>query len=135
MTITGDLKSKIDNVWDAFWVGGIANPLEVMEQLTYLLFIKGLNETQTREESNANRTGKPIERPILPDGDAPTARGPALEPVQGLRGPRDVRGRRQAPIPLPSRTGRRQHACGTHRRCPAHDPNRSTDAVRRRCPQ
>lgn len=42
MTITGELKSKIDSVWDAFWAGGIANPLEVMEQLTYRLFIKGL---------------------------------------------------------------------------------------------
>ena len=41
MTITGDLKSKIDSVWDDFWSGGISNPLEVMEQLTYLLFIKG----------------------------------------------------------------------------------------------
>ncbi len=32
--ITGDLKSKVDRVWDAFWSGGIANPLEVMEQIT-----------------------------------------------------------------------------------------------------
>ena len=54
--------------------GGIANPLEVMEQLTYLLFIKGLDETHTREENKANRTGKPIERPIFPEGDAPTGR-------------------------------------------------------------
>ena len=48
--ITGELKSKIDAVWNDFWSGGIANPLEVMEQLTYLLFIKGLDERQTLAE-------------------------------------------------------------------------------------
>ena len=74
MTITGELKSKIDSVWDAFWAGGIANPLEVMEQLTYLLFIKGLDETHTLAENKANRLGTPIENPIFPDGDAPTGR-------------------------------------------------------------
>jgi type I restriction enzyme M protein len=58
--ITGDLKSKIDAVWNDFWSGGISNPLEVMEQLTYLLFIKGLDERQTLAENKANRTGEPI---------------------------------------------------------------------------
>ena len=54
--ITGELKSKIDAVWNDFWSGGISNPLEVMEQLTYLLFIKGLDEQQTLKENKANRT-------------------------------------------------------------------------------
>ena len=67
--ITGELKSKIDSVWNDFWSGGISNPLEVMEQLTYLLFIKGLDEKQTLAENKAHRTGKPIEDPIFPDGD------------------------------------------------------------------
>ena len=66
--ITGDLKSKIDAVWNDFWSGGISNPLEVMEQLTYLLFIKGLDEAQTRAERKANRTGNPIEDPIFGEG-------------------------------------------------------------------
>jgi type I restriction enzyme M protein len=66
--ITGDLKSKIDAVWNDFWSGGISNPLEVMEQLTYLLFIKGLDERQTPAENKANRTGEPIKDPIFPDG-------------------------------------------------------------------
>jgi type I restriction enzyme M protein len=65
--ITGDLKSKIDAVWNDFWSGGISNPLEVMEQLTYLLFIKGLDERQTLAENKANRTGEPIKDPIFPD--------------------------------------------------------------------
>ena len=42
--ITGELKSKVDRVWDAFWSGGIANPIEVIEQITFLLFIKRLDE-------------------------------------------------------------------------------------------
>lgn len=67
--ITGELKSKIDAIWNDFWSGGIANPLEVMEQLTYLLFIKGLDEAQTREENKANATKSAIENPIFLDGD------------------------------------------------------------------
>jgi len=54
------VKSKIDAVWNDFWSGGISNPLEVMEQLTYLLFSKGLDERQTLAENKANRTGEPI---------------------------------------------------------------------------
>ncbi|MBP6488730.1 MAG: SAM-dependent DNA methyltransferase [Ilumatobacteraceae bacterium] len=66
--ITGELKSRIDAVWNDFWSGGISNPLEVMEQLTYLLFIKGLDEQQTRAENQAQRTGKPIIDPLFPAG-------------------------------------------------------------------
>jgi type I restriction enzyme M protein len=62
--ITGELKSKVDRVWDAFWSGGIANPLEVIEQITCLLFIKRLDDIQTGKEHKANRTGTPIENPI-----------------------------------------------------------------------
>lgn len=51
--ITGALKSQIDAIWDAFWAGGIANPIEVIEQLTYLLFLKRLDELQSREDSKA----------------------------------------------------------------------------------
>ena len=42
--ITGELKSKVDRIWDAFWSGGISNPLEVIEQITYLLFIRRLDD-------------------------------------------------------------------------------------------
>ena len=44
--ITGELKSKVDKIWDTMWSGGISNPLSVIEQLTYLLFIKRLDELQ-----------------------------------------------------------------------------------------
>ena len=67
--ITGELRGKVDRVWDAFWSGGIANPLEVMEQITYLLFIRRLDDLQTLAESKANRTGNPIENPIFQPGE------------------------------------------------------------------
>lgn len=67
--LTGELRSKVDRVWDSFWTGGISNPLEVMEQITYLLFIRRLDDLHTLEENKAVRTGKPIERRIFPEGD------------------------------------------------------------------
>ena len=66
--LTGELKSKVDSVWDAFWSGGISNPIEVLEQLTYLLFIKRLDDLQTLEEKKANRIGKQVKRNIFPEG-------------------------------------------------------------------
>ena len=65
--ITGELKSKVDRIWDTMWSGGISNPLSVIEQLTYLLFIKRLDELHTREEHKAARTGQPIARPLFTD--------------------------------------------------------------------
>ena len=55
--ITGELKTKIDRVWDAFWSGGISNPLEVIEQITYLLFIRRLDDLHTLAEKRARITG------------------------------------------------------------------------------
>jgi type I restriction enzyme M protein len=63
--ITGELKSKVDRIWDTMWSGGISNPLSVIEQLTYLLFIKRLDELHTLRERKATRTGKPIEEPVF----------------------------------------------------------------------
>ncbi|MBX5221874.1 SAM-dependent DNA methyltransferase [Rhizobium sp. NLR8a] len=66
--LTGEIRSKVDQVWNAFWAGGIANPLEVIEQITYLLFMRGLDDIQTRAENKANMLGRPIERVIFPNG-------------------------------------------------------------------
>ena len=63
--ITGEIKSKIDQIWNAFWSGGISNPLEVMEQMTYLLFIRRLDEIQITKEKKANRLKKEVEHPIF----------------------------------------------------------------------
>lgn len=62
--INGDLKGKVDRVWDAFWTGGIANPLSAIEQITYLLFIRRLDDLQTLKENKANTLKVPIENPI-----------------------------------------------------------------------
>lgn len=51
--ITGEIKSKVDKIWETFWTGGITNPLTVIEQFTYLLFIKGLDEVETTKENEA----------------------------------------------------------------------------------
>jgi type I restriction enzyme M protein len=67
--ITGELKGKVDRVWDAFWSGGISNPLEVIEQITYLLFIRRLDDLQTAKENRANATGRPVQDPIFPAGN------------------------------------------------------------------
>jgi len=66
--LTGGLRAKIDQVWNAFWAGGIANPIEVIEQITYLLFMRGLDEAHTREENKANRLRRPMERRVFPEG-------------------------------------------------------------------
>ena len=63
--ITGTIKSQVDRIWDAFWSGGISNPMEVIEQMTYLLFIKRLDELHTVQEKKANRLKRPIERPVF----------------------------------------------------------------------
>jgi type I restriction enzyme M protein len=65
--ITGELKSQVDKVWDAFANGGISNPLEVIEQITYLLFIKRLDDLHTAKEKQANITRQPIKKPIFND--------------------------------------------------------------------
>jgi type I restriction enzyme M protein len=64
--LTNEIRNQIDQIWNAFWSGGISNPLEVIEQITYLLFIKPLDELQTLEELKALRLKKPIERRLFP---------------------------------------------------------------------
>jgi len=48
--LTGEIRNQVDNLWNAFWTGGISNPLTVIEQITYLIFIKRLDEIQTLKE-------------------------------------------------------------------------------------
>lgn len=63
--ITGELKSQVDKIWDAFWTGGISNPLSVIEQFTYLLFIRRLDERQLLEEKKANTVGIAVQNVIF----------------------------------------------------------------------
>ena len=72
--ITGEIKNQVSQIWNAFWAGGIANPMEVIEQMTYLLFIKRLDELHTAREKKANRLGRDIENPIFPEGINPESK-------------------------------------------------------------
>ncbi len=63
--ITGELKVKIDKIWEIFWTGGITNPLTVIEQFTYLLFIKGLDEVERERQQQAELSGTAY-HPIFP---------------------------------------------------------------------
>lgn len=62
--ITGELKSQVDKIWEAFWTGGISNPLTVIEQFTFLLFLRRLDENQQLEEKKAHMIGIAIQNPI-----------------------------------------------------------------------
>lgn len=62
------IRSQIDTIWNAFWTGGISNPLEVIEQITYLLFLKRLDDLHTLEENKSARLKKPLERRVFPPG-------------------------------------------------------------------
>jgi type I restriction enzyme M protein len=78
--LTGELRSQVDGIWNDFWSGGLANPLQVIEQITYLIFIKRLDEMQEVEERKAATLGTPLERRIFPAGK--DERG---EPYENLR--------------------------------------------------
>ena len=56
--ITGELKNRIDKLWTEFWTGGITNPLTVIEQITFLMFARLLDITETRNERRAQKTGR-----------------------------------------------------------------------------
>ena len=81
--LTGEIRSQVDAIWNAFWSGGISNPLEVIEQITYLLFIRRLDDLQTVEELKASRLGTPVERVVFPAGKDP--RGLLYEEIRWSR--------------------------------------------------
>lgn len=81
--VTGELKSQVDKVWNAFWSGGMANPVEVIEQITYLLFIRRLDELHTLALNKANTTGTVLENPVFPEGMDHSGRTP--RPYNDLR--------------------------------------------------
>jgi type I restriction enzyme M protein len=72
--LTGELRNQIDRIWDAFWSGGISNPLEVIEQITYLLFLRRLDDLHTLEENKSTRLKQPMERRVFSEGNDPRGR-------------------------------------------------------------
>lgn len=59
--MTGELKSKIDSLWEIFWTGGLTNPLDVIEQMTYLMFIHDLDEADNTRAKESAMLGLPYE--------------------------------------------------------------------------
>ena len=66
--ITGEIKNKIDQIWDTFFVAGITNPITVLEQMTYIFFMKMLDDKQLHEEANAQFWGSEVQNPTFPKG-------------------------------------------------------------------
>lgn len=66
--ITGEIKNKIDQIWDTFFVAGITNPITVLEQMTYIFFMKMLDDKQLHEEANAQLWGSEVQNPTFPKG-------------------------------------------------------------------
>lgn len=66
--ITGELKSKIDKIWDTLWTGGIASPTTALEQITYLMFMKLLDDNEIKKEGNAAALGITYKSKIFKEG-------------------------------------------------------------------
>ena len=66
--ITGEIKNRIDTIWDAFWTGGITNSISILEQMTYLFFMKMLDDAQKTKEANASLMGVEIKEPTFKTG-------------------------------------------------------------------
>ncbi len=65
--ITGDLKNKIDSLWEIFWTGGLTNPLDVIEQMTYLMFIHDLDATDNTRAMESAMLGIPYTSIFAPE--------------------------------------------------------------------
>ena len=66
--ITGIIKNKVDKIWTDIWAGGLTNPLTVIEQLTYLMFIRSLDENELATEEMESMSGEKMEK-IFPSSD------------------------------------------------------------------
>lgn len=79
--ITGELKSKVDSIWDTIWTGGITSPITVLEQITYLMFMKLLDDNQLKEEANANFIGVPLalDDKVFKEGICVISENPRIE--------------------------------------------------------
>ncbi len=81
--LTGEIRNQIDAIWNVFAAGGISNPLEVIEQITYLLFLRRLDDLHTLEEAKSNRLKRTLERRVFPEGK--DARGRSFEDLRWSR--------------------------------------------------
>ena len=83
--ITGEVRNKIDGIWETFWTGGLTNPLSVIEQVTYLLFIKLLDDNQIKKERNAHALGVQPKNLLFDSGNYVDEKENIDEPYSNLR--------------------------------------------------
>lgn len=77
--ITGELKNKVDSIWDTIWTGGITSPITVLEQITYLMFMKLLDDNQLKQEANANALGVALKNKVFKEGICVISENPHIE--------------------------------------------------------
>ena len=77
--ITGELKNKVDSIWDTIWTGGVTSPVTVLEQITYLMFMKLLDDNQLKAEANANILGVPLKNKVFGEGKCVISENPLIE--------------------------------------------------------
>lgn len=83
--ITGELKSKMDRVWDALWTGGITSPSTAIEQITYIMFMKLLDDGELRKEANASALQVQYKSKLFPDGEYKPENSEKKVPYSELR--------------------------------------------------
>lgn len=77
--ITGELRSKVDSIWDTIWTGGITSPITVLEQITYLMFMKLLDDNQLKAEAGANALGIKLKNCVFGEGICVISENPHVE--------------------------------------------------------
>lgn len=77
--ITGELKNKVDTIWDTIWTGGLTSPISVLEQITYIMFMKLLDDNQIKSEGIAAALGLKLENAVFKDGICVISENPRVE--------------------------------------------------------
>lgn len=77
--ITGEYKNKVDSIWNTIWTGGITSPITVLEQITYLMFMKLLDDSQLKQEATAQALGISVDKKVFGDGICVISENPRVE--------------------------------------------------------
>lgn len=77
--ITGEMKNRVDSIWDTIWTGGITSPITVLEQITYLMFMKLLDDNQLKQEASASVFGVALDKKVFKDGICVISENPRIE--------------------------------------------------------
>lgn len=80
--IVGELKSKIDSIWDDIWTAGITSPTDAVTQITYLMFVKLLDDNQQKDEAKANSLGIELKDKVFKDGICSISSVTSSQPIE-----------------------------------------------------